>query len=414
MRQQTLVASLCALVVVVVAVLLAGSLGAAADTPSPVPALPAGSRLYGVWGSSANDVFVVGYDGANAALILHFDPAREAAGPGGAPWSIMNPGGSPHALNDVWGSSPSAPAQASSDVFAVGDFGTILHYNGTTWSPMSSGTSDQLVGVWGTGDVSGGTATDVFAVSNNGTILHYGGSVWSTMPGNANGFLYDVWGSSSHDVFAASGHGTILHYDGAAWSPMNSGASSNLLAVWGASGSDVFAVGGNGTILHYDPARDTAQQAAVLGAAGPGGSRWSPMNSGVQIKLDGIWGAPGSPPGNDSGTGGTGGVFVVGNLGTILHYDPAREATGPGGTTWSAMKSGTTDRLTAVWGSSGSDVYAVGEHATILHYDGKAWAVVRGRRLELDAHVGAAGAAVGSRARDGGAGGVAEWDRVAR
>ena len=43
---------------------------------------------------------------------------------------------------DVWGSS-------GSDVFAVGNGGTILHYDGSAWSAMTSGTTFALNGVWG-------------------------------------------------------------------------------------------------------------------------------------------------------------------------------------------------------------------------------------------------------------------------
>jgi hypothetical protein len=57
-------------------------------------------------------------------------------------------------------------------------------------------------------------------------------------------------------------------------------------------------------------------------------------------------------------------VFAVGSGGTILHYD---------GSAWSAMSSGTTNELDGVWGSSSSDVFAVGNGGTILHYDGSEW-----------------------------------------
>jgi hypothetical protein len=63
----------------------------------------------------------------------------------------------------------------------------------------------------------------------------------------------------------------------------------------------------------------------------------------------GVWGSSGSD------------VFAVGNYGTIVHYD---------GATCTAMSSGTSVWLSGVWGSSGSDVFAVGEGGTILHYDG--------------------------------------------
>ncbi len=48
-----------------------------------------------------------------------------------------------------------------------------------------------------------------------------------------------------------------------------------------------------------------------------------------------VWGSSGSN------------VFAVGDSGAILHYD---------GVSWSAMSSGTTNSLLGVWGSSGSDV----------------------------------------------------------
>jgi hypothetical protein len=77
------------------------------------------------------------------------------------------------------------------------------------------------------------------------------------------------------------------------------------------------------------------------------------MNSGTKWDLNAVWGSSGSD------------VFAVGDDGTtILHYD---------GSSWSSMeKMGTwpAKYLDAVWGSSGSDVFAVGKNGTILHYDG--------------------------------------------
>ena len=53
------------------------------------------------------------------------------------------------------------------DVFAVGEGGTILHYDETGWSAMSSGTGYELNGVWGS------SGSDIFVVGEDGTILHY-------------------------------------------------------------------------------------------------------------------------------------------------------------------------------------------------------------------------------------------------
>lgn len=56
-------------------------------------------------------------------------------------------------------------ATSSSDVYAVGSFGTILHYGGTGWSEMTSGTIQGLDAVWGT------ASSDVYAVGDYGIIL---------------------------------------------------------------------------------------------------------------------------------------------------------------------------------------------------------------------------------------------------
>jgi len=186
-----------------------------------------------------------------------------------ASWKWQNPLPQGNALRGVWGSS-------GSNVFAVGGPGTILHYDGSSWSEMSSGTTYDLTGVWGS------SGSDVFAVGSGGTILHYDGSTWSEMSSGTTYDLTGVWGSSGSDVFAVGwDEGTILHYDGSSWSEMTSGTTQPLLGVWGSSGSDVFAVGVSGTILHYgtDPsvttgaATDVAQTSATLnGTINPNGT----------------------------------------------------------------------------------------------------------------------------------------------
>jgi len=58
----------------------------------------------------------------------------------------------------VWGS-------GLTDVYAVGNAGTVLHFDGTTWKAMDSGAQTALVRVWGAGP------SDVYVVGAGGTIL---------------------------------------------------------------------------------------------------------------------------------------------------------------------------------------------------------------------------------------------------
>ncbi|HZF50090.1 MAG TPA: DUF4215 domain-containing protein, partial [Polyangiaceae bacterium] len=178
-----------------------------------------------VWGSGPNDVFAVGDSGT----ILHYD---------GQSWRSVDAKTSEN-LGGVWGSGPN-------DVFAVGDSGTIVHHDGQSWQSMDSKTLEPLTSVWGSGP------NDVFAVGDFGTIQHYDGQSWVPMSSNPLELFFGVWGSGPKDVFAVSDFGIIQHYDGNSWQNMGSKTSEPLTGVWGSGPNDVFAVGDNGTIVHYD------------------------------------------------------------------------------------------------------------------------------------------------------------------
>ncbi len=188
-----------------------------------------------IWGSSDTDIFIVGR-GLNDPSIEHYD---------GIDWVDMPcPTLSHDNLYAVWGS-------ASNDVYAAGDlYEKILHYDGIEWSIIEMDVLNngfpQFFGIWGSSN------DNVFMVGDRGTIINYNGNSWSVMRcDNTYSTLRGIWGSSSVDIFAVGDEGCILHYDGTVWSIMNSGTTSDLLAVWGSSADDVYAVGDDGTVLHY-------------------------------------------------------------------------------------------------------------------------------------------------------------------
>ncbi|BAP57192.1 glucosyltransferase-I precursor [Thioploca ingrica] len=303
----------------------------------------------GVWGSSSRNLFAVGDGGT----LFHYD---------GQTWSAMNSGTS-LSLKAIWGSS-------SNDVFVVGDQGTILHYNGKDWSILNSGISTSIHSIWGS------SSRDVFALADGGVILHYDGSSWKTMDSGTALPLSRIWGSSSSDVFAVGGGGILLHYDGSNWTPMEAGANYYLNDVWGSSSRDVFVVGNGDTILHYDGSLwntmkrgdyvylndiwgTSSQDVFAIGNSNQvfhyDGNKWTTMNSGSPFYLKGIWGTSSSE------------VFAVGGRvgeGEIIQYD---------GNNWTGMDSGTTSNLNGIGGNSSSEVFTVGDNGTILRYDGSRW-----------------------------------------
>src|SRR5919198_4792663 len=118
-----------------------------------------------------------------AASVVHAE-VRSSDG-----WSWSNPLPQGNTLNSVWGS-------ARDDVWAVGLFGTILHWDGTAWSASSSGTPNHLLGVWGS------ASTDVWAVGGGGTILHWDGTGWAAAASGGTSALCRGWGGASNDMGA--------------------------------------------------------------------------------------------------------------------------------------------------------------------------------------------------------------------
>jgi hypothetical protein len=115
-------------------------------------------------------------------------------------WCQQNPQSNGATLQSVWGAD-------AKNVWAVGDGGTIVKWNGSAWSAQPSGTSKDLYGVWGS------DASNVWAVGDGGTIVKWNGSAWSAQPSGTSKDLYGVWGSDASNVWAVGYSGTILFYE---------------------------------------------------------------------------------------------------------------------------------------------------------------------------------------------------------
>jgi hypothetical protein len=145
-------------------------------------------------------------------------------------------------LWDIWGSS-------AGNIYAIGDQGTLLHYNGVSWSSTADTlTFQSLNAIWGN------NPDDIFVVGDFGTILHFDGTSWAFQDSHTNVHLFDVWGVNGSDMYAVGFSGTILHYDGTSWTVEESNTESDLLAVWGVvdrqlPGYIIWAAGGDRILL---------------------------------------------------------------------------------------------------------------------------------------------------------------------
>ena len=243
---------------------------------------PSKYNYYGVWGTGYNDVWAVGQGG----IISHRGETMWS----NVPWSMaVSP------LNAVWGVD-------HSNVYAVGN--GIIHYDGTTWSVVTTGLTDSPIfkAIWGS------SANDIFAVgsvgsypTSSGVIAHWNGTAWSYMTVPAIAGLNAVWGSASNDVYAVinTAAPNFLHWDGSSWTNISSsvyGGTDGFDAIWGNSSSNIYAAGSG--IAHFD------------------GTNWSRVYP------------PSGYTGGELAMGSTGSIIVVGGYtSSVIYFSPSTDAT---------------------------------------------------------------------------------------
>lgn len=137
---------------------------------------------------------------------------------------------------------------------AAGEAGVGARFNGTTWHSDALGVTVALRGGAAVGSTAG-PLTDVWLVGDSGTILHSTSGAsgsWSVQPSGTTQALYGVTADSATRAYAVGAAGTILHWDGSAWRVMVTPTRANLRAIaQGFSGPvDLWVVGDGGTILH--------------------------------------------------------------------------------------------------------------------------------------------------------------------
>ncbi len=122
----------------------------------------------------------------------------------------------------------------------------------------------------------------VWAAGVSGTVLHWNGTAWS--PQASAGYdINDVWGLGAGDVWLVSPSGVILHGDGTQWAPSTSGAATDLVGIWGSTAAGLWVVGSGGTALH-NASPPAGGGAPVVVDGGPGLPS-SDGGSGVQPTL---------------------------------------------------------------------------------------------------------------------------------
>jgi hypothetical protein len=282
-------------------------------------------KFNGVWGSSANDVYVVGAVDVNGHI-----EHRDATGM----WRPISVPANCPVLFSAWGTS-------ATNVYAVGGTGgsggSVIHSDGTaSFTSYYYLAQVFIYGIWGS------SPDELYTVWWGGSMpgMHYGvyrsidGMTWSAQMGSAgSGIPPDnmkaIWGTGATDIYAVGVSGVYHSTGNGAW--VQQDATANMFGVWGSGPSDIYAVGKAGVILHST-----------------GNGTWQAQTA-PMFDYNAVWGS-----GPDD-------VWVVGD-GVV-----ARSA---GAGTWDgtfATAPVTSNVLTSIWGSSSGDIYAVGG-LSIIHY----------------------------------------------
>ncbi|MCH9682554.1 MAG: hypothetical protein K0V04_14045 [Deltaproteobacteria bacterium] len=198
------------------------------DTPTEVP-------LWGCWVVADDDVWAVGgdtFDDEAEPVLIHWDGTSWT----NHPMPTLD-GRNPAAMFKVW-------AAATDDVWAVGDVGVIVHYDGQSWSQVLSGTGNDLISLWGIGP------DEVVAVGGRsiGTIARWDGSTWTTEEVGRFAGLNGIWMDPSGDAALAGniGGAGIVFASGFETELEDSGAGVQVLhGIYGFDNGERIAVGGS-------------------------------------------------------------------------------------------------------------------------------------------------------------------------
>ena len=272
----------------------------------------------------------------------------------GTHWQYSTPGFDPtDYLTDIAAAGPADGWLVGWTDDVTDQLPRVLHYNGTTWTPVAgppTGIYGSLNGVWAGAN---GDAWVVGGVDAAGQIAlyHYSGGAWTTYEVAADGGVARIAMVSATDGWATNGD-QMLHWDGTAWTVVYSARDMQGIA---AVAGRAWAVG-------------SADR--IYGQTGP--SAWTAEQAGSPT-IENLQGVYTRAPDD---------AWAVGAHGTALHYT---------GGAWQQVATPITGTLHAVVALSTTEAYAVGEtlpndtrsHGLILHWDGVTWTQVLTTNLSL-------------------------------
>ena len=240
-----------------------------------------GNFLYDVWGLDENNVWAVGYvelrgsgsgiikwDGSKWGLFPPSEGVKQgiygfseesifvvgesvnrgfAAIWNGNSWTeyrddyFLSRGDTVYPLTGIWGSAPD-------DVWAVGNQGTIIHWNGTEWQKVDAGITTRITAIWGT------TQSEIYIVPISGVrsaLYKFNGSVWQKISDNIGIFSTTLWKVKQQSLLI--GGTSLLEYNGSMFQEIQiPGRTRGIVKIRGSNINNIFTAGDFGEITHFN------------------------------------------------------------------------------------------------------------------------------------------------------------------
>lgn len=197
------------------------------------------SILSDIWGANENNIYAVGFvyfsfSPYKASNIVHWD---------GSKWSAINYlEGDLNTIygfdeKDIW---TAGFGRVDNNVYAL-----IAHWNGKWWDTWRLKEYPQISALWGT------SSNNIYAVGSNGTILHFNGSVWQKIESGTSLYLTNIFGFENGHFFVCGGSietntGILLKYNGTTIekvierSYIKDSLSGIMTGIWGSDENNLY------------------------------------------------------------------------------------------------------------------------------------------------------------------------------
>lgn len=221
-------------------------------------------------------------------------------------------------------------AISENNVWAGGNNGEMLNYNGSTWTTSTLPSAGHVRAIHAF------SASDVWVSGHGGKIWQYNGSSWSLNADTGSEEWNGIAMLSATDGWVGGKAGSIAQYNGTSWTVSSVPSPSDINDIAAVTSSNVWAVGNSGKIWNYNGTSWVLHSTV-------GSNNWNDI---VMVSATEGW--------------------VVGTGGSSAYFN---------GTTWTQETVDATADIIGVEVLRTDSVWAVGNNGRIWEYDGTAWAI---------------------------------------